>query len=95
MMDTRVHITRKIGGMNWTGEITATEVTYQRNGISGEGFHVVKFGYVGEMPPVTLIGVVFDAPKTIAILDPLDLANHWRGDNFETALREIIEESGK
>jgi hypothetical protein len=27
------------------GECTVTTVTYQRNGVSGEGFHVVAFEY--------------------------------------------------
>lgn len=61
------------------------EVDYQRNGISGEGFHVVRFRFQDH----ELLGVVFDEPKHVAVIDPTDLASHWRGDNFEAGLRQV------
>lgn len=73
-------------------EYIATEVTYQRNGVSGEGFHVVKFTKTGSGSDGSgsLIGVIFEASKHVAVIDPLNLDSHWRGDNFEAGLREVI-----
>lgn len=76
------------------------EVHYHRNGISGEPFHVVKF----TEKKTNFIGVVFplDDGDTwngrVAVFD-LDLLaqgniafgeNSWRGDTYESALRQAI-----
>lgn len=67
-----------------------TEASYQRNGVSGAGFTVIKFTHV-PMPDygdiLDLIGIVFEAPKHVAVIDPTDLESHWRGDSFEDGLR--------
>jgi len=62
------------------------EVDYQRNGVSGEGFHVVKFTDARG----TFIGIIFEASKTVAVVNPLDLHDHWRGDSFEPGLRAVV-----
>lgn len=65
------------------------EVTYQRNGISGEGFHVIRFRRIND--GLVLLGIVFEAASHVAVVDPTDLTSHWRGDNFEQHLREYVE----
>lgn len=65
------------------------EITYQRNGSSGEGFHVVKIRRVND--GLVLLATVFETSKHVAVIDPWDLTNHWRGDNFEPHLREAVD----
>lgn len=68
------------------------EVDYQWNGIS-EGFHAIEFTTLrpdGRRTDVRLLGIVFDRSKHIAVVNPLDLGDHWRGDNFEAGLREVV-----
>jgi hypothetical protein len=73
---------------------TAREVTYQRNGMSGKGFNVVRFTLHQDpaMPDgdIELLGVVFKDSNFVAVIDPVDLDSHWRGDNFENGLREVV-----
>jgi hypothetical protein len=75
------------------------EIDFQRNGVSGEGFYVVRFWYteienayegLSEHTEHKLIGVLFNDPSCTAIVDPADLQSHWRGDRFATALREAV-----
>jgi hypothetical protein len=42
-----------------------------------------------------LIGIVFEASKHVAVVDPADLENHWRGDSFEDGLREVVAQWSK
>lgn len=66
------------------------EVTYQRNGSSGEGFHVVRFvrwPYDG----VELTAVVFEKTSHVAVVDMDDLGSHFRGDNFEDVMRQVVD----
>jgi hypothetical protein len=78
------------------------EIDRHRNGICGEGFHVVKFtpgaAIQNEVGKKTVfIAIVFPAKRHVAVLD-LKLANKtidkwqnaWRGDDFEDELREAI-----
>lgn len=79
--------------------LVITDIDSQRNGVAGEGFYVVKFTYyVGELhgdvvwgQREELLGVLFpsDSSRT-AIIDPLNLASHWRGDRFADALRKAV-----
>lgn len=76
------------------------EIAFHRNGVSGEGFYVVKFydRSVGDM-----LGIVFDEPGCVAVFNKysLDLgdigfaSNSWRGDYFEPFLRKAIMEEWK
>jgi len=71
-----------------TERYTVTEVSFQRNGVSGEGFYTLAF--FGRNV-ANLMAVVFDAPRTVAVFEPMNLASHYRGDVFEPGLREAIE----
>jgi hypothetical protein len=63
--------------------IHISDIDWHRNGISGEGFHVVRFIYEGRW----MIATVFEARGHVAVVDVNDLSNHYRGDVFERALR--------
>jgi len=66
--------------------LTIDSVTYHRNGISGEGFHSVAFGWDGRK----MIATLFEAKGACAVLDTGDLCECWRGDHFEPGLRKAI-----
>ena len=81
--------------------IKTDKTSYHRNGVSGKGFWVVMFTANGDADCKgrRFVGVVFDAPRTVAVFDVDMLAagniefakgNSWRGDNFEPHLRGII-----
>lgn len=76
-------------------------VDYHRNGICGEGFHVVRFSDPegGEM-----VATVFAESGYVAVLNITELANgntafaqgnSWRGDHYEDWLREAIAETNR
>ena len=75
-------------------KISVQEVAYHRNGIGGEGFHVVTF----DSGLHELVGVVFEGEGRVAVFDRRRLGvgtiafgdNSWRGDQFEVALRRAI-----
>jgi len=81
------------------GPISITSIARHRNGVSGDGFHVVLFDYVMAGVSLPMVGAVFAEPGHVAILcvDALvekDIAfaggNSWRGDFFEPDLRNAI-----
>lgn len=82
-------------------DIRVKSVARHRNGVSGEGFHVVLFQENDENPGRNFVGVVFGQKKQVAILDVNMAAagnvryaeNSWRGDNFEDDLRAAIRDS--
>jgi hypothetical protein len=63
--------------------IQVKEVAYHRNGVAGEGFHVVRFSFteggmphpnlvgavVGGKPHPNMVGIVFDGGGRVAVLD--------------------------
>lgn len=79
--------------------LVITEIDSQRNGVAGEGFYVVKFTYYlgtlhGDVvwgQREELLAVLFpsDSSRT-AVIDAENLASHWRGDHFATALRNAV-----
>lgn len=79
------------------------EIDYHRNGISGEGFHAVRFrADDGDHKLRHFLGIVFEESGYCAVicLDYLpmygvDTPNHWRGDVFETELRKCIKRAEK
>jgi hypothetical protein len=81
------------------GTLRIDEVAYHRNGSGGEGFHVVRF--TGDDGP--MLGVVFEAAGHVAVFNSDKLAegtiafmaNSWRGDAYEPALRAAVVEFGK
>ena len=71
-----------------------TDVQWHRNGISGLGFHVVRFVSKGDDgPPRPFVAVVFNKAENyeIAVLDTTDLTQCWRGDRFKDEVMEAIE----
>jgi hypothetical protein len=78
-------------------KLTINNVDHHRNGVHGNGFHVVSFTHPNGMP---MVGIVFDnQPGNVAVLD-VDLLskgvigdpNKWRGDEFADQLRDAVEE---
>lgn len=69
-----------------------TEIDFQRNGVMGETFFVLRFTYDGRELIATLFeyGVARWANPRTAVIDPADLTNHWRGDRFDNGLRAAI-----
>lgn len=82
------------------------EMDYQRNGVSGAGFFVLRF-MCSESPERPLVGIVFDYDPhdeseplgmfdkgwrnpRTAVIDPSDLTRHWRRDHFDQGLRDCI-----
>lgn len=85
---------------NHSVKINVTEIAYHRNGISGNGFHVVSFLMKEGQGERKMVGILFDEPGSCAVLDA-DLVgggvieftvNSWRGDNFEDLLRQAIKD---
>ena len=79
-------------------KVSILEKSYQRNGISGDGFEVYRIRSDGE----TLIATITYAdgpggerldPTTCRVVDPLDLQSHYRGDVIGDALLDAIAES--
>jgi len=63
--------------------IHVSDIDWHRNGISGEGFHVVQFIYEGH----ALVATVFPKDHFVAVVEPANMEQHYRGDCFERALR--------
>ena len=83
-------------------DIHVKEVAYHRNGVGGEGFHVVRFAWdEAESSSLrNMVGIVFEGSGRVAVLDAdltamgniaFAMGNSWRGDHFEAVLREAIE----
>jgi hypothetical protein len=72
-------------------------IDFHHNGISGAPFHAIVFEDC-EDESSRKIGIVFDSPHHVAVLDTVLLAtgnitfsqNSWRGDVFELELRAAI-----
>lgn len=71
-------------------------VSYHRNGIGGNGFHVVLFS---DHDQGLMVANVFDERGSVAVLNVQMLVdgniefakgNSWRGDHYEPWLREQI-----
>jgi len=85
-------------------QLTIIECAYHRNGVSGAGFHVVKFDYTDEDKQVLhMVGILFGKTQC-AVLDIDELqkgnigfaeGNSWRGDNFEKQLRAYVKQAGQ
>lgn len=71
-------------------------VRYHRNGSMGAGFHVLEFRWRqrGERRERRFVATVFDEAAHCAVLEPSNLLNRWRGDDFESALRAAIAAAG-
>ncbi len=79
-------------------KIEIQEVAYHRNGISGEGFHAVRFRWDTGDGVENFVGTVFDGSGQCAVLSLDRIAqggvafgfNSWRGDEVEPELRRAI-----
>lgn len=82
-----------------TGTLFDFEIDYHRNGVSGTGFHVIKFKEQNGRQSDNMIAVVFPESGSCAVfnLDGLALgniafgSNSFRGDVYEPELRKQIE----
>ena len=81
-------------------KLKITKLDYHRNGVAGNGFHVVLFKWRdGDGVRRQMVATVFSEPGSLAVLDigetaagNIDFAmgNSWRGDDFEPELRAAI-----
>jgi len=80
--------------------ITILDIAHHRNGICGAPFTAVLFEETG--PEASRkVGILFDEPYHCAVLDVSKLAagdiafgsNSWRGDHYETHLRDAQADS--
>ncbi len=76
-----------------------TSIAYHRNGVAGDGFHVVLFDWRADGQLRHMVATLFDAPGQCAVFDVQLLAagdiefakrNSWRGDDFEPELRAAV-----
>jgi len=80
------------------GKIKVTDIAYHRNGVSGNGFHVVTFINKDGNKNMHMVAILFENRFDIAVLNTDLLSagvissgeNAWRGDNFEPELRSEI-----
>ena len=90
-----------LGGLQFLEEgimkLKVTAISYQRNGITGAGFHVVDFTTSCGLEHMAAI--VFEEPKYVAVITPWEgdrwIETHWRGDYFEAELRKAIAKWGE
>jgi len=75
------------------------EASWHRNGVCGEGFFAVLFKDLEENK--TMIASLFDEEGYCAVYEVKQLAegnitfahgNSWRGDRYESELRELVED---
>jgi hypothetical protein len=82
-------------------QIQQVQVAYHRNGISGEGFHVVCFAWHDPTARRvrSMVATVFAEAGQCAVLDieattqgniAFAQGNSWRGDEFEAVVRQHI-----
>lgn len=73
-------------------------IKYHRNGVSGAGFHLVRFTHEPDKHNVRdtipgereFVGIVFEEPSHVAVIALDNLEDRWRGDRFEKDLRDSI-----
>jgi hypothetical protein len=80
-------------------DIHKFDCRYHRNGVSGEGFFACSFIYGRGKQAKNMTAVVFPVEvdgqgeeyrKCTAVMTVGDVADRWRGDHFDGALREHI-----
>lgn len=86
-----------------TGTLFDFEIAYHRNGVGGNGFHVMKFKEQNGKQADNMIAVVFEEHGSCAVFNFEALAlgniafgsNSFRGDVYEPKLHEAIKEFNK
>jgi hypothetical protein len=75
-------------------QLKIDSILYHRNGCSGQGFYAVDFReregrkFVRRLAAVFVDGDdILKETGTIAVINPDDLSDRRRGDNYEAALR--------
>ena len=72
-------------------KIEVKAIHYHRNGICGTPFYAVDFYFIDEEGAKHfLTATLFKARRDCAVLTRGDSSYCWRGDNFEDALREAV-----
>lgn len=86
--------------MTDTIPLTIEAIDTHRNAVGGNGFFVAVFRFRDGKATRRMVGIVFEEPGSCAVLEIRQLAegniafamgNSWRGDHFETQLREAYE----
>src|ERR1700719_1675496 len=81
-------------------EITIQEIAFHRNGVSGNSFHAVRFSVAShdESERGDFLATVFEGKGDIAVINldrltdyGIGTGNKWRGDYYESTIREAIE----
>ena len=86
--------------------IKIKEIAHHRNGVCGNGFYVVLFGWrdTDNRQDRDMEAIVFEEAGNCAVLDVVQtykgniafaMGNSWRGDHFEAELRTAIKEYEK
>ena len=81
-------------------DVSVKEIEYHRNGISGNGFHVIKFNCKEDGKNLHMVGILFEEQGSCAVFDQDLLGqgnikfgeNSWRGDVYEDKLRKAIKD---
>lgn len=82
-------------------ELRDLSARFHRNGVFGEGFTALSFrarirGCGRGFRP--MIAAVFEGSGRVAVIEPDNIRNRWRGDDFEPLLRQAVQafdESGE
>lgn len=77
-------------------KLTIREIDYHRNGVAGEGFNVITF--LDHELKRDMVAILFSGRGQCAVFDRKLLGegviefgrNSWRGDTFETFLRDVV-----
>ncbi len=86
-------------------KLNIKHIDYNRNGVSGQGFHTVLFDDISKgYTSTNMFATVFPEVGHVAVVcmdimtnDDLNhnCLNHWRGDVYEVALRKAIADQEK
>jgi len=71
------------------------EGCYMRNGVGGAPFFMLHFVVTEQDVERSLTGIVFEEKDHVAVFEegkPVTKGNAYRGDCYETALRNMIKE---
>lgn len=74
-------------------QITQFFCNYHRNGVGGAGFHACTFVFNEGRTSLRMKAAVWEEPGVVSVLSD-NIAECWRGDDFEPHLRRLIAEAG-
>jgi hypothetical protein len=73
-------------------------IRYHRNGVMGTGFYLVEFSVADEGECYDLRAIQFDTDdwhRLTAVIDPSNVAERFRGDEFAHDIREACERASE